>query len=689
MSGLARLAAAGAAAAIVAGAVYVLLPFVAPDPLDGCAIGGQLRDAGFSDDFAQIICSSSTEVSAEGDLIRIAHRVPALSLREDTLVGVHPQQAVSAIDGPRLDLGSGLTGYAIHHSVQPLQGGYDRYEAIFIPYEGNPPAVIEELTGRRQSSRAGGAIPIAFTHAAAETGGVIVSSVTTTSDAAGTADTSPNLNSGGDDLGKTAPRLDDPKLDEVRREFANNPQKAELRTAMTPEESEALRRYLESPAGQDLTRRQEAFTRELESRRAAYELGRYGETTEQAVERVMAERSRQSSNRATGRVNVALSGLQAIAEWMQQGLDYFENDAALQAAEDCHNNPTNPVAQNAQRNDPENYNRAREQIREARSENNWDTGVRGLDTARGLGTAAIPGTAGLAAGVMSTGAQGTLRQLQQQRTQQAVSGVTPCDEQATGGGSSASNRGQGSTTPPTPTQPTPPPGTPTAEATSRSPGPSVIITVTATATATPRARNSATVRVEYLHRFEGSDHHITYVATADLSNLLPIRDATGRTIAEYPDVSFRGEGVGAYDEQGTATDGSGARCGVARDGFVPMKLEVWVESRTVNVHIAGPVRRGEIGDVTYCPHNVSDGTNASVSCTFENVDFPPAGAFPYRATVGEASSGPGFVNQELCTLELAPLFWHDGRIVTRPREPEGFGVAAPTQVPIPAQTPGP
>lgn len=672
MFSLARLAAVGvASAAVIAGAAYFLLSSAPPDSREGCAVAGDMRGIGFSDAFIQVACGSSTElVRDDPDLIHIVQIIPASSLRRESLIAVHPEQTASTVAGPAIDLGSGLVGHPIHHSLRPLQGGYDRYEAFFLPYEGNPPVALEQLAGPRQRSRANRVLPIVFRASAADSAGVIVSSVTTTSDAAGTADTSPNLNSAGDDLGQTAPRLDDPKMNEVRREFARNPQRAELRTSLTPEEAEAVRRYRESPAGQDLTRREEALARELEGRRAAYELGRYGETTEQAVQRVLAERSRQSSERAVGRANAALAGLEAIAEWMQQGLDFFENDAALQAAEDCLDHPTNPIAQNAQRDDPENYNRAREQIREARGDNNWDTGVRALDTTRGLGTAAIPGTAGLAAGVMSTGANATLRQLQQQRTQQAVGGVTPCDDPSTGGGSSAGNRsqGRGSTT----GQSTPPPtassGTPTATATAvRSPGPSVVITVTSTpaATATPRPRNSATVRVEYLHRSAGDDHHITYVATANLSNLLPIKDATGRTLAEYPDVSFRGEGVGSYDEQGSVAD----KCSVTRDGLVPMKVEVWVDSRTVNVEIAGRVRRGEVGDMYLCPHNVSDGATASVFCTFENVDFQPPGGSRYRATVGEASSGAAFVNQELCFLDFAPLFWHDGRPVTGPREP--------------------
>lgn len=426
---LPRFLAAGAVvAAVAAGAAFVLLSSdETPVSSDSdCPFSGDLRVAGFSPRFLEIVCSATTEVVPSDDgIYHFIQNLPALGLRRGIQIAIHPNQPFMMSDSPPVEAKSGAVSYPLHHSVHPFEGGYDRYLAFYLPYDGVHPWLLQELGLLRRGARLDATThSIALSSAEPGGPGAVVSSVITTTQCC--APTAPALpGSAGGVLGKTVPRLADPQLDQARREVVQRAA-PELRTSLTPQEQAAIRRFRETPAGKALTEAEQAFSREMESRRALRELRTYGETTEQAIERVLAERSRQSSQEALDRFTRALAALEAVGELTQAALDWWEHDDALDAAEDCHNNPTNPIAQNARANDRANYDRALDQIGESRGDNNWDTGVEVLNTANGLASSAIPGAPGLALGVWSSGNTAPLRELQQQRTRHAVAGVTPC-----------------------------------------------------------------------------------------------------------------------------------------------------------------------------------------------------------------------------------------------------------------------
>ncbi|MFN8638608.1 MAG: hypothetical protein U0360_03935 [Dehalococcoidia bacterium] len=666
----ALLAGALAAGVTVAGiATFVLVQSDPVTKAGACASGERLRAAGFSDLLVEVACTTTTEyLDTDNGRYHYVQRAPALKLQRDLIVSVRADREYDVRGARMISAAGGDVLYPLLVDVRPFDGGYHLVQSFFLPYEGMRPETREGLGLNRR----GGVPPsdhlIASRIEPTFIRGVQVSSVSTTT-SAGSSAPDPHA----------AVTILDGTEDTILEDFI--------------EPSPEARAWLESAEVKEYNRRTNEMLME-QGRHPNAEWAR-AEAMAADVERELAAEAErklaESSQRATSRFGAALAGLQAIGEWMQQALDFFENDAALQAAEDCLNNPTNPVAQNAQKNDPTNYNRAREQIHEARSENSWDTGVRVLNTANGAASSAIPGAAGMAIGVASGGSNATLRQLQQQRTQQAVAGVTPCDTSTGGGGSSASSKGGTAGT-----GSTPPTGTPSATSTASStaqtgqgnptPGPSRIITPTPIV---PRKPNTAVIRVDELHKWDGLDHHIQYSAVVDdLTNLIvvrdrsgaPVKDASGKDIT-VPDMRFTGTGSGSYDEQGTVTDSEGRTCTVSLRGFVPVTVRVEVETRAEAGSGSAIILRSESG-FSPCFANTPDGREVSIACQFYDVDLENGGHYIggewENGTRIDGPDQPGYY--ERCYLDLGPLRWHDGRPVKGPRNdfvPLATAVARP------------
>ncbi|MFN8638983.1 MAG: hypothetical protein U0360_05885 [Dehalococcoidia bacterium] len=416
-----RLRAAVAAAAVVAvgaGAAYVVLSpsleraGVQPS-LASCESGARLSRAGFGDRLVEFACTTSTQyVGAENGRHRYVQTAPSLNLRREIEILVRPNQVLDLGTANALVTDTGMRMYPLHEESVLTAAGSMRLEAIFIPQS-------ELLSGPAQGlvAQPSRAPTLTITTAAADgsTPGVVVSSVTSTN---GTGDTfRPPPEGGSMSSGDTHAGAD----------YASRPStlaenQARAQAFLDQEYGGSIEAYAEqwNANNQSFESRRAADIASAEQRIAA----EYAAVQERAEQMARAEAEARAEQ--GGRLGAAVAGLQAVGEWMQQALDYFANDGALQAAGDCLNSPTNPVAQNAQKSDPQNYDLARQQLRDARSDNNWDTGVRALNTANGAASAAIPGIPGMALGVASGGSNAMLRQLQQQRTAQAVAGVTRC-----------------------------------------------------------------------------------------------------------------------------------------------------------------------------------------------------------------------------------------------------------------------
>jgi hypothetical protein len=610
-----------------------------------CAPKGAVKQAPPFGAFIDNACKATTVlIDAAPDRFRYRQTVPGLAWQTLIQVRVLPDRQIDPTMSRSANIVGGEVIYPLRAERRTKGDLHYLTVAFFVPYSSLSPATLERLGVRPRSQ----SLIHSTRMAAVRSGplsvpGMVVESITASSNTSGTAPGS-DANTVFEDTGLNG------GYDKNAGATILNEVEPELTIKVDPES----RAWLESPATQQYMKETNDLLR-AQGRHPDAEMAR----AEAMAADVEAELAR-SSERAMNRFGAALAGLQAIGEWMQQALDFFENDAALQAAEDCHNHPTNPVAQNAQAHDRANYDRSLEQIREARGENTWDTGVEALNTANRAASAAIPGAPGLALGIASGGSNATLRQLQQQRTTQAVAGVTPCDP-ASGGGGSAGATGTGSTGGPAPVatpsgsspQPIAPPSNP--------PGPPLIITVAPTGTPTPRTPNTAHITVDYDHVNDGLSHRIGFVALADLSNKVKVKglNSSGQVVSliqELPD--FYGNGVGYYNEYGVYNP---TGCSVTRTGYLTMQVKAQVEIREIDMHFVGDVhRQGDAG----CAANVNDGTQPDVACVFLDVDFEKGGHYVAQDYEGEANDR---VWHERCYLELGPMKWPDGRPVRGPR----------------------
>jgi hypothetical protein len=597
-----------------------------------CAPSGAVRQAPPFEAFIDRACRATTVLlDAAPDRFRYRQTVPGSSTTV-IQVRVLPDRQIDTTIARSATMVGGEVIYPL--LAQRRTRGDLRYltVAFFVPYSSLSPTTLERLGVRPRSQSIPSTRLAAVRSGPVSVPGMVIESITASSNTSGTG---PGLDANtvfeGTDLNAG---YDKNAGDTIAHEV-----EPELTIKVDPES----RAWLESPYAQQYMKETNDVIKETGVHPEA-ELAR-GEAMAADVEAELAR----SSERATNRFGAALAGLQAIGEWMQQALDFFENDAALQAAEDCHNNPTNPTAQNARARDRANYDRALEQIREARADNNWDTGVRALNTANGAATAAIPGAPGLALGIASGGSNATLRQLQQQRTRQAVAGVTPCDPASVAGGSGGAG-GTANTGRPAPTtapsgsspQPIAPPSNP--------PGPPLIITVAPTATPAPRTPNTAHITVDYDHVNQGFSHRIGFVALAVLSNKVEVKlNSNGQEVTlvqEFPD--FYGNGVGYYSEFGTSND---TGCSVSRTGFVTMEVKAQMAIHEIDVHLVGELKR--VGDAS-CVANVDDTTRPDVTCVFRDVDFEKGGHYVAQDYEGEANDQ---IWHERCYLELGPTKW--------------------------------
>jgi len=583
-----------------------------------------LRAAGFPPRFVEVFSSVTTElVSSANGRYYIAQRIPSLSLRRDVRIAIHADKRLVPGQGKPAKAAAGFDVYPLHHAVMRFGGGHDRYQAFFVAYDALGPELLDRLGLQRRAERRGwNLLPVA--HAQSSLLGAVIATVTTTTtgDSGGLGDTSAS----GRTQQPTVPEaeLRQHEMDARRQAYLDEHYEGS-QDKYTRQHDEYQRRFDESLDSETRTRLQQPEDLSLESAKGEIELGnllRDGETLAQKETRVRLERDAARLQRAGNAVSV----LSALAEWMQQALDFRDSDRQLNAAEAC----LDQRARNAGPAERANIEQVRAHLRAARSDMNWNTGVRVLNSGNSVaGSFVLPGVAQGVFGLASSGNNAGLRDLTAQSLADAIKGVGNCE--------------------PPPPCAEPPTAAPASSTQDHSPGLSRVAPGPAPVLACFPSQAQIVVNAR-----EPDGRTITFRSVVNLTKVSePGADGSPK---------FRGTGTGPYREEFVSDQCSFT---ITWTGEVGVEVVAGEEEREVNVRIHGPVTEagewpGEscLDGTYYAPHRHP--ARLGYSCRFDNVDFARGGL--YKGPPPEESPSPYG-----CTLNIGPLISQTPTPGTRPR----------------------
>ena len=418
-----------------------------------------LKATGFPAKFVDIFSSATTEVvSSSNGRHHLVQRIPSLSLRREVRIAIHPRKQLTPGAQKAVRTAAGFDVYPLHHGVIRFDGGYDRYQAFFVANDALSPEFLGQLGLQRQAASSWNVLPVVHAQQSAMLGVVVASVTTTTSDSGGLGQTSASDRTLQPTAGEQEIRqpiqdrarqqyLDehyDGSLDQYARQYEENARRFEesldsdARARLQQETADPLRSLEQGndPFIETRAQREARLTRELTSTQAEIEAGnrmRWGETLAEREARVRYERALERTRQwqveqyeaRMQRAGNALAILQALAEWMQQALDFGEWDRQLADAEAC----LDQRAQNAGPAERANIEQVRAHLEAARSDMNWNTGVRAVNSGNTAASATVP--AGLAGGgvfgLASSGNNAHLRDLTAQSVANALRGVGNCD----------------------------------------------------------------------------------------------------------------------------------------------------------------------------------------------------------------------------------------------------------------------
>ena len=485
-----------------------------------------LTAAGFPTEFVKIFSSVTTRlVSSTTGRYHIEQRMPSLSLRREIRIAIHPGKQLRAGLDKAARTAAGFDVYPLHHAVVGFSGGYDRYQAFFVAYDVVDTALLGQLGVQRRVERRGwNIIPVAYAQQPSMLGMVVASvTTTTTGDSGGLGDTSASGRTQQPTVAEAELRQHD--MDAQRQAYLDEHYDGSL-DEYARQRDEYSRRFDESLDAETRTRLQQPENLSLESAQGEIELGnllRDGETLAQQEARVRLQRDGAGLQRAGNAVAV----LSMLAEWMQQALDFRDGRRQLDAAEAC----LDQRAQNAGPAERENIELVRMHLRAARSDLNWNTGARVVNSANsGVGSFVTAGAFGGGIGLASSGNNAGLRNL-------------------TIGSISDALRGVGNCNPPPPCPQLPLDGPPTqellhtpADQQTHTPGPERAPAPIPVCTG-PRA----VIVMKYTEKMDRWRNTITFQTLAELSNTRRLQ--MGATTVDYPERNFRGTSRAIYRQQ--------------------------------------------------------------------------------------------------------------------------------------------
>jgi hypothetical protein len=524
-----------------------------------------LINLGYSDTTARYLSSVKLDmISSNHTYFHYIQTTPN-GTRSETILSYSPNEQFDTTGHQKITVTPGFDIYAKDVKVEKLDQGYHVAISYFVPADSTPYDLKEYLYPVQPVSSE---LPFGLQYASAAgtqiygTGVALESTVMTPIESANTVVSPPRITAAPvEDVGGILQRQ---QTADIAREVQ---QMIMDRERAVQEAAEASQR-----AGQTADR----LTREAVDRAIQDQIRQQRIDLNRVADRAAREEAADTLSRTSGRVVTGLATAWSLYNILD---DHFRISGSIDSARDCYNNPTNPLAQDAQRNDPH-YQQLGENLDTAQEGLYVTTGARvgvqGFETAAGASTGFL---GGLALGSASQGMDAMLWNSQMGEISDAISGITPCT--------------------PCPDEPqNPPPESPPQPEGDHTPGPDepgFYYTPGPREWYEPQDRrqtqcrplqaNQLTLKInEVVNEGEGTPRVVTFHGTA---NVTLLHTSLGTSTFYYRDF-FKGNGTGYYNEniRYIQQDRDYLWCNVDKHGNATMQVSISRHKSGPNMSLA-------------------------------------------------------------------------------------------------------
>lgn len=367
---------------------------------------------GYSDQTARYLSSVKLDMISSNNTYYHYVQTTPNGTRSETTLSLTPNEQFDTTGHEKITVTSGFDIFANQVQVDKLDQGYHVAISYFIPDDGMPTDLKEYLNPIQPVNAE---LPFGMKYASAAgtliygTGVALESTVITPIESAGTVVSPPRIT--------TAPLEDIGGILE-RQQTADSVREVQQmimdRERGVQEAAEAAQR-----ASQTADRR----TAEAVDQAIRDQLARQRLDLSRIADRAAREEAAEALSRTSGRVVIGLGTAWSLFNTLD---DHFRLSNSISVARDCYDNPTNPLTQDAQRNDPF-YDRLGENLDTAQEGLYVTTtarvGVQGFEAAAGASTGFA---GGMALGSVTQGMDAMLWDSQTSEISDAIRGITPC-----------------------------------------------------------------------------------------------------------------------------------------------------------------------------------------------------------------------------------------------------------------------
>jgi hypothetical protein len=372
-----------------------------------------LVDLGYSDVTARYLSSVKLDMISSNHTYYHYVQTTPNGTRSETILSYSPNEQFDTTGHQKITVTPGFDIYAKNVKVEKLDQGYHVVISYFIPNDSTPYDLEEYLNPVQPVSSE---FPLGIQYASAAgtlifgTGVALDSTVITPIESANTVASPPRITAAPvEDVGGTLQRqaTADTAREVQQMIMDRDAALQEVASEVVPRQSQTADRITRESVDQAI--RDQIRQERIDLRRVA--------------DRAAREEAAETLSRTSGRVVTGLATAWSLYNILD---DHFRISGSIDAARDCYNNPTNPLARDAQRNDPH-YGQLGENLDTAQEGLYVTTGARvgvqGFETAAGASTGFA---GGLALGSVSQGMDAMLWNSQMSEISDALSGITPC-----------------------------------------------------------------------------------------------------------------------------------------------------------------------------------------------------------------------------------------------------------------------
>ena len=366
-----------------------------------------LRSLGYNDQAARYLSSVKLEMISSNNTYYHYVQTTPNGTKAETVLSLTPNELFNTTGHKLITVTSGFDIFSKQARVEKLDQGYHVFVSYFVPADRTPDD-LKKLLGPTQPVSADLPFGIKYASAAGTliygTGVALESTVITPVDTTGTIITTAPVENLGTTLKQQATSDYVREVQQMFMDKARAEQEAAQAAQRASQTADKLTQAEVQKAIQD-----QLLQQKIDLRRVADNAAR--------------EEAAHTLSRTAGNVATGLATAWSVYNTLD---DFWRYNDAIKKATDCYNNPTNPLARDAQKNDPH-YDQLGQNLDSAQEGLYVTTGARvgvqGFDAAAGASSGFL---GSLAIGSFSQGADAALWNSESSEISDALKGITPC-----------------------------------------------------------------------------------------------------------------------------------------------------------------------------------------------------------------------------------------------------------------------